>query len=183
MHVLYQMMLIEFVITYQTNGIEKMSRKATCQRIKNALSFRNYVTLQSLKTRPIYFDMQATTPLDFRYLLMYNSRVLDAMLPFNTHYYGNPHSKTHKFGWETEKAIDSARANVAALIGADTKEIIFTSGATEANNMAIKGVAHFYKAKKNHIITSQIVWFLVLLFRNINAFWTHVGCCKKRDSK
>lgn len=91
--------------------------------------------------------MQATTPMD--------PRVLDAMLPFYTGLYGNPHSRTHAYGWETEKAVDSAREHVASLIGADPKEIIFTSGATESNNMSIKGVARFYKGKKKHIITSQ----------------------------
>ncbi|TGZ83156.1 cysteine desulfurase [Ascodesmis nigricans] len=97
--------------------------------------------------RPIYLDMQATTPMD--------PRVLDAMLPFYTGLYGNPHSRTHAYGWETEKAVEDARANIATLIGADPKEIIFTSGATESNNMSIKGVARFYKNKKKHIITSQ----------------------------
>ena len=98
-------------------------------------------------SRPIYLDMQATTPTD--------PRVLDAMLPFFTGLYGNPHSRTHAYGWETETAVENARESVAALIGADSKEIIFTSGATESNNMSIKGVARFYKNKKRHIITSQ----------------------------
>ncbi|KAJ2524680.1 cysteine desulfurase, partial [Coemansia sp. RSA 1937] len=98
-------------------------------------------------TMPIYLDAQATTPLD--------PRALDAMMPFMTENYGNPHSRTHKYGWETEKAVDVAREQVANLIGAHPKEIIFTSGATESNNTSIKGVARFYKGKKNHIITSQ----------------------------
>ncbi|ORY98858.1 cysteine desulfurase [Syncephalastrum racemosum] len=98
--------------------------------------------------RPIYLDMQATSPLD--------PRVLDAMMPYQTEVYGNPHSRTHQYGWETEKAVENAREEVAKLIGADPKEIIFTSGATESNNMSIKGVARFYKNKKNHIITTQI---------------------------
>jgi cysteine desulfurase len=99
--------------------------------------------------RPIYLDMQATTPLD--------PRVLDVMLPFFTGLYGNPHSRTHAYGWETDTAVEEARANVASLIGADPKEIIFTSGATESNNMSIKGVARFFgrSGKKKHIITSQ----------------------------
>jgi cysteine desulfurase len=102
--------------------------------------------------RPIYLDMQATTPLD--------PRVLDAMMPFYTGYYGNPHSRTHAYGWESEKAVEEAREHIAALIGADPKEIIFTSGATESNNMSIKGVARFLgrsvgKVKKRHIITTQ----------------------------
>lgn len=99
--------------------------------------------------RPIYLDMQATTPLD--------PRVLDAMLPFYTGFYGNPHSRTHAYGWESEKAVEDAREHIAALIGADPKEIIFTSGATESNNMSIKGVARFFGrgGKKKHIITTQ----------------------------
>ncbi|KAK9842480.1 hypothetical protein WJX81_001902 [Elliptochloris bilobata] len=96
---------------------------------------------------PLYLDMQATTPLD--------PRVLDSMLPYMTELYGNPHSRTHMYGWETEDAVEVARKQVANLIGADPKEIIFTSGATESNNMAIKGVANFYKDKKRHIITTQ----------------------------
>ena len=101
----------------------------------------------SLQGRPAYLDFQATTPLD--------PRVLDDMLPFMIGRFGNPHSRTHAYGWETEAAIETARSNVANLIGANTKEIIFTSGATESNNMAIKGVARFYKLTKNHIITAQ----------------------------
>merc|ERR1712093_811339 len=99
--------------------------------------------------RPIYLDMQATTPLD--------PRVLDAMLPFYAGLYGNPHSRTHAYGWETDKAVEQAREHVASLIGAEPKEIIFTSGATESNNMSIKGVARFFgrSGKKKHIITSQ----------------------------
>ena len=99
--------------------------------------------------RPIYLDMQATTPLD--------PRVLDAMLPFYTGFYGNPHSRTHAYGWESEKAVEDAREHIAALVGADPKEIIFTSGATESNNMSIKGVARFFGrgGKKKHIITTQ----------------------------
>jgi cysteine desulfurase len=99
--------------------------------------------------RPIYLDMQATTPLD--------PRVLDAMLPFYSGLYGNPHSRTHAYGWETDNGVETARKHIADLIGADPKEIIFTSGATESNNMSIKGVARFFgrSGKKNHIITTQ----------------------------
>ncbi|KAG9252030.1 pyridoxal phosphate-dependent transferase [Emericellopsis atlantica] len=99
--------------------------------------------------RPIYLDMQATTPVD--------PRVLDAMIPFYVGVYGNPHSRTHAYGWESEKAVEDARKHVADLIGADPKEIIFTSGATESNNMSIKGVARFFgrSGKKKHIITTQ----------------------------
>ncbi|KAJ3002508.1 hypothetical protein NUW54_g5810 [Trametes sanguinea] len=99
------------------------------------------------KARPIYLDMQATTPVD--------PRVLDAMLPYFTEQYGNPHSRTHAYGWEAEKAVEDARKHVADLIGAEPKDIVFTSGATETNNMAIKGVARFHKEKKRHIITTQ----------------------------
>lgn len=97
--------------------------------------------------RPLYLDAQATTPLD--------PRVLDAMLPYLINNYGNPHSRTHAYGWESESAVEKARSQVAALIGAQAKEIIFTSGATESNNISIKGVARFYAEKKKHIITTQ----------------------------
>ncbi|KIO31657.1 hypothetical protein M407DRAFT_129053 [Tulasnella calospora MUT 4182] len=97
--------------------------------------------------RPIYLDLQATTPMD--------PRVLDSMMPYMTNQYGNPHSRTHAYGWEAEEGVEEARKNVADLIGADAKDIVFTSGATESNNMVIKGVARFYKEKKNHIITVQ----------------------------
>lgn len=98
------------------------------------------------RKRPLYLDYQATTPAD--------PRVVEAMLPFFTEFYGNPHSVSHVYGWQAEEAVDQAREQVAAIIGADPKEIIFTSGATEANNLAIKGVAHFYKERKNHIVTA-----------------------------
>ena len=84
----------------------------------------------------MYFDNQATTPLD--------PRVLDTMLPFMTVNFGNPHSRSHSFGWSTEKACEDARDNVAKLIGATGREIVFTSGATESNNLCLKGVASFY---------------------------------------
>ncbi|KAF7332301.1 tRNA splicing protein [Mycena kentingensis (nom. inval.)] len=99
------------------------------------------------KTRPIYLDMQATTPVD--------PRVLDAMLPYMAEQYGNPHSRTHAYGWEAERGVEDARKHVADLIGADPKDIVFTSGATESNNMAIKGVARFHGEKKRHVITTQ----------------------------
>jgi len=122
--------------------------------------------------RAAYLDMSATTPMD--------PRVFDAMAPYMIGSYGNPHSKTHAFGWEAEAAVETARAQIAALIsgetdanedaaaaldgapkkrgrkkGVDPKEIIFTSGATESNNLSIKGAAHFYKKRGKHIITTQ----------------------------
>ncbi|KAG8345594.1 putative Aminotransferase class V Beta eliminating lyase [Trypanosoma vivax] len=97
--------------------------------------------------RPLYLDMQSTTPLD--------PRVLDRMLPYMTEQYGNPHSRTHSYGWAAEAAVEKARAQVADLIGANAKGIIFTSGATESNNIAIKGVANYNKGVKNHVVTLQ----------------------------
>jgi len=101
----------------------------------------------SAELKPLYLDAQSTTALD--------PRVLDSMLPFLTSYYGNPHSRTHQYGWESEAAMETARAQVAQLIGADSKEIVFTSGATESNNISVKGVGRFYAGKKKHIITTQ----------------------------
>lgn len=102
---------------------------------------------EQFEGRPLYLDAQATTPMD--------PRVLDAMMPYYTNFYGNPHSRTHAYGWESEQAMEKARSQVASLIGADPKEIIFTSGATESNNISVKGVARFYKERKNHVITLQ----------------------------
>lgn len=93
----------------------------------------------------IYLDYQSTTPCD--------PRVVEAMLPYFSEKFGNPHSRSHAYGWAAEEAVETAREQVAQSIGADAKEIVFTSGATEANNLAIKGVAAFYKERKNHIIT------------------------------
>ena len=97
------------------------------------------------RSQPIYLDYQATTPLD--------PRVLNAMMPYFQEKFGNPHSRNHLYGWEAEESVETARGQIASLIGADPREIIFTSGATESNNLALKGVVDFYGQQKNHIIT------------------------------
>jgi len=114
---------------------------ATAGRLKSS------TPLDVERPGPSYLDMQATTPVD--------PRVLDAMLPFFHGKFGNPHSRSHAYGWDAEEATETAREQIASLIGADPKEIFFTSGATESNNMAVKGVANFYGGKKKHIVTTQ----------------------------
>jgi len=94
---------------------------------------------------PIYLDYGATTPVD--------PRVVDAMIPWLREHFGNPASRSHAWGWEAEEAVEKARGEVAALIHADPREIVWTSGATESNNLAIKGAGHFYKGKGKHLIT------------------------------
>ncbi len=94
---------------------------------------------------PIYLDYSATTPVD--------PRVAEKMIPYLTQLFGNPASRSHVFGWDADKAVETAREQVASLINADPKEIVWTSGATESNNLAIKGAAHFYSGKGKHLIT------------------------------
>jgi cysteine desulfurase len=96
-------------------------------------------------SRPIYMDYSATTPVD--------PRVVATMLPFLNESFGNPASRSHSYGWEADEAVETARAHVAGLLGADPREIVWTSGATEGNNLAIKGAANFYKGKGRHIVT------------------------------
>jgi cysteine desulfurase len=95
--------------------------------------------------KPIYLDYSATTPVD--------PRVAAKMIPYLTEHFGNPASRSHAFGWETEKAVEEAREEVARLVGCDQKELVWTSGATEAINLALKGAAHFYKGKGKHLVT------------------------------
>ncbi|TAN77031.1 MAG: IscS subfamily cysteine desulfurase [Gallionella sp.] len=97
---------------------------------------------------PIYMDYSATTPVD--------PRVAEKMIPYLTEKFGNPASRSHVYGWEADEAVELARAQVAALVNADPKEIVWTSGATESNNLAIKGAAHFYQGKGKHIVTMRI---------------------------
>lgn len=103
--------------------------------------------INALNNNKVYYlDYQATTPCD--------PRVVETMIPHFTENFGNPHSRNHTYGWQAEEAIETARSQVADLIGANPKEIVFTSGATESNNLALKGVLDFYKETKNHIVTT-----------------------------
>jgi cysteine desulfurase len=99
------------------------------------------------RNHPIYLDYSATTPVD--------PRVAEKMIPWLTEHFGNPASRSHAFGWEAEEAVENARAEVAKLVNCDPKEIVWTSGATESDNLALKGAAHFYKGKGKHLITMK----------------------------
>jgi len=99
------------------------------------------------RRKPIYLDYSATTPVD--------PRVAEKMIPWLTENFGNPASRSHAFGWEAEEAVENARAEVAKLVNCDPKEIVWTSGATESDNLALKGAAHFYKTKGKHLITMK----------------------------
>ncbi len=103
--------------------------------------------MTSARKNPIYLDYSATTPVD--------PRVAEKMIPWLTEHFGNPASRSHGYGWEAEEAVENARAEVAKLVNADAKEIIWTSGATESDNLALKGAAHFYKTKGKHLITMK----------------------------
>jgi len=140
-----------------TNSLKNVSKFTKVVGKNNNSSSNNSSLLASacstrrrcFSTRPVYLDAQATTPVD--------PRVLDAMLPLYVEQFGNCHSRTHSYGWEAQDLVEEARGKVAKLIGASPQEIIFTSGATESNNLAIKGVARFAakgRNKKNHIITT-----------------------------
>ena len=107
----------------------------------------NPLPMFSARHFPVYMDYSATTPVD--------PRVVDKMLPYLREQFGNPASRSHAFGWEAEEAVEEARTNVANLVGADPREIVWTSGATESINLALKGAAHFYKDKGKHIITPK----------------------------
>ena len=98
-----------------------------------------------MERKPIYLDYSATTPID--------PRVAEKMIPFITEHFGNPASRSHSFGWTAEKAVEEAREEVAKLVNADPREIVWTSGATESNNLAIKGASHFYSTKGKHVLT------------------------------
>src|SRR5574343_789373 len=123
---------------------------------------------------PIYLDNNATTPMD--------PRVLEAMLPYFTENFGNAASRNHSFGWKAEEAVDYAREQMAALINADAKEIIITSGATESNNLAIKGVFEMYAAKGNHFITVETEHKAVLdTLKHIEKAGAEVTYLKARE--
>ncbi|KAJ6989654.1 cysteine desulfurase [Populus alba x Populus x berolinensis] len=135
--------------TLTTSSSFRRFSTAAAEAVAPASEPEDSMTIKGVKisARPLYLDMQATSPVD--------PRVLDAMLPYYLARYGNPHSRTHLFGWESDQAVETARSQIADLIGASPKEIVFTSGATESNNISVKGVMKFYKEKKRHVVTTQ----------------------------
>jgi cysteine desulfurase len=116
--------------------------------MSSVFSIRAYEGCIPLTQRPVYLDHHATTPTD--------PRVLEAMLPYFTNRFGNPASNAHSFGWEAAEAVEEARGRVAGLLGAEPREVVFTSGATESNNLAIKGVLPGLRARGNHVVASAI---------------------------
>lgn len=142
---MFQLFLMAHNLCRKVNLKQTLYKTLKTTAITTAKIKSNKLDKQEMK--PLYMDAQATTPLD--------PRVLDAMLPYSISQYGNPHSRTHFYGWEAEDAVEMSRKHVANLINADPKEIIFTSGATESNNIAVKGVARFHKRRKKHVITTQ----------------------------
>lgn len=129
--------------------------------------------MMNASTRPVYLDYQATTPVDHR--------VVEAMTPYFTRAFGNPHSTSHTYGWEARDAVEIARQKVADMINADPREVVFTSGATESNNMAIKGVGRFFNGRKNHMIALKtehkcVLESLKYMQRHgIDVTWLDVG--------
>ncbi|XP_026405795.1 cysteine desulfurase, mitochondrial-like [Papaver somniferum] len=133
----------------KVGSLQQQLRNFSIAAMKEEYEDSEGISMKGVKIsgRPLYLDIQATSPVD--------PRVLDSMLPFYISRYGNPHSRTHLYGWESDQAVENARSQVASLIKASPKEIIFTSGATESNNISVKGLIHFYKDKKRHVITTQ----------------------------
>ena len=132
-------------------GAQRAEPETVCSITARERALRNTADLSrsrfldDMERKPIYLDYSATTPVD--------SRVAAKMIPYLTEEYGNPASRSHPYGWTAEKAVENAREEVAKLVGADPREIVWTSGATESNNLAIKGAANFYSGKGKHIIT------------------------------
>jgi len=136
------------ILSQYKKNIAEQQQKNQAAAASEAKTLQDRIS-QSIgeEIKGVYMDTGATSPTD--------PRVLDSMMPLMTENYGNPHSKTHMYGWNASQMVEDARASIGQLIGASAKEIVFTSGATESNNLAIKGVANFYKKEKNHIITVQ----------------------------